>query len=849
MEPEFLDAAKFLANLPKSNLDDRTFDELVEECLLRIPRYCPEWTNYNPGDPGVTLIELFAWLVDQMLYRFNQVPRRHYVALLELLGIRLEPPKPAQTSLTFYLTKSQLEPKQIEAGTEVATIRTENQEAVIFTTDHDLTVGQPYIKHVLLAANTINHPTKDTLDASPENTLQGQKQYIDPEEKRQKWHDLTRPLSLFKSCQPNNCFYMVFEPVGQGRSNVYTTRAQGTAQTIQTTQNQDSIAGNVLAITFRGPEAVTTGINTENPPLRWQAWNGKAWEDGILRRSQDDQTKGFSFDKLGQEAPNPVSEGVDVILHLPQHWPATSFDDGEGDQENIYHGHWIRCVYEIDQTLDQYGYERSPEILGLNVRAIGGTVSASECVQVSEEFLGISNGKPGQTFNLDNRPILTRTAEEHIRVVLPDGNVEHWDEVPDLANSDKDSRHYLLDSLGGRIQFGPLIREPSQISNQTRERSRLQSWGRTSESRIRSVAFSSNTSLMDDPALPATLDAEDHSLERQYGKVPPLGAEIYMTGYRVGGGSQGNVQAKKLTVMKTSIPYVKRVTNYPKATGGLDAESLDDAVMRVPALLRTRKTAVTPEDFEHLARQLTLTRPVHRAHAVTKPELTTPGVVRLLVIPTPSSTLEYPDFSHGIHPHEFSLDEKFKDELNQKINLHKALGIRVETESPQFVGIRITAQILLEPQYRNANSEAALESTFIIKKRLLTDLYKFLNPLTGGLKIGGLNPREQLRNSHGTFANLGWPLGRAIKTADIIALLQNVPEVSYVSQVELTCFRQYGEDVNWISLPAANGLIRLNELEVACSWDEEYFRSHNLVEVDINSPKLVTAHHIEFMTE
>jgi len=96
----------FLPQLPKSNLDDRTFKDLVEECLLRIPRYCPEWTNHNPSDPGITLIELFAWLTDQMLLRFNQVPRRNYVAFLELLGIRLKPPTPAQTEVTFYLTAS-----------------------------------------------------------------------------------------------------------------------------------------------------------------------------------------------------------------------------------------------------------------------------------------------------------------------------------------------------------------------------------------------------------------------------------------------------------------------------------------------------------------------------------------------------------------------------------------------------------------------------------------------------------------------------------------------------------------------------------------------------------------------
>ena len=103
----------FLPKLPKSDLDDRSFEDLVEECILRIPRYCPEWTNHNPGDPGITLIELFAWLTDQMLMRFNQVPRRNYVAFLELLGIRLQPPAPAECELTFYLTQAQPQPIRI----------------------------------------------------------------------------------------------------------------------------------------------------------------------------------------------------------------------------------------------------------------------------------------------------------------------------------------------------------------------------------------------------------------------------------------------------------------------------------------------------------------------------------------------------------------------------------------------------------------------------------------------------------------------------------------------------------------------------------------------------------------
>ncbi|HVH46010.1 MAG TPA: hypothetical protein VM925_26860 [Labilithrix sp.] len=57
-------------------LDDRRFDDLVDEVLARIPGHTPEWTNPRLGDPGRTLVELFAWLTDTLLYRANLIPER-----------------------------------------------------------------------------------------------------------------------------------------------------------------------------------------------------------------------------------------------------------------------------------------------------------------------------------------------------------------------------------------------------------------------------------------------------------------------------------------------------------------------------------------------------------------------------------------------------------------------------------------------------------------------------------------------------------------------------------------------------------------------------------------------------
>ena len=84
-------------------LADRSFDNLVEDMLRRIPAHTPEWTNPRLGDPGRTLIELFAWLGDALLYRANLVPERQRLVFLKLLGLPLKPAQPARTlvSLAF----------------------------------------------------------------------------------------------------------------------------------------------------------------------------------------------------------------------------------------------------------------------------------------------------------------------------------------------------------------------------------------------------------------------------------------------------------------------------------------------------------------------------------------------------------------------------------------------------------------------------------------------------------------------------------------------------------------------------------------------------------------------------
>ena len=140
--------------LPQIKLDERTFQDLVDEAKLRIPRYCPEWTNHNVSDPGVTLIELFAYMVDQLLYQVNRVPEKNYRAFLDMIGVRLAPPNAARAEVTFRLSAAQPNTLVIPKGTEVATPRTESNEAQIFTTESDLSIVPPELKYVLTTPNS-----------------------------------------------------------------------------------------------------------------------------------------------------------------------------------------------------------------------------------------------------------------------------------------------------------------------------------------------------------------------------------------------------------------------------------------------------------------------------------------------------------------------------------------------------------------------------------------------------------------------------------------------------------------------------------------------------------------------
>ena len=100
-------------------LDDRKYQDLLDEALARIPIHNPEWTNFNKSDPGVTLIEVFAFLTENLLYRSNQIPERNRRKFLSLLGVPLQAASSARGIVTFSNEHAALRTLTLNGGLEV----------------------------------------------------------------------------------------------------------------------------------------------------------------------------------------------------------------------------------------------------------------------------------------------------------------------------------------------------------------------------------------------------------------------------------------------------------------------------------------------------------------------------------------------------------------------------------------------------------------------------------------------------------------------------------------------------------------------------------------------------------
>jgi len=135
--------------IPVPNLDDRDWQAIRDAMVRKIPEKCPEWTDHNPSDPGITLIELFALQIEELTFRLNQVLPKHKREYLNMIGVTLTPPSAARVDMFFKLSAKQTFDVTVAKGFEVSTGSGAGEEPVIFTTDKDLIIHAATILYCL----------------------------------------------------------------------------------------------------------------------------------------------------------------------------------------------------------------------------------------------------------------------------------------------------------------------------------------------------------------------------------------------------------------------------------------------------------------------------------------------------------------------------------------------------------------------------------------------------------------------------------------------------------------------------------------------------------------------------
>lgn len=407
-------------SLPSPNLDNRTFQEIVDDIKRQIGRRCPEWTDHNVSDPGVTLIELFASMTEMMLYQLNQVPEKNYLKFLEMIGISLESPAPARTELRFRLSRP-IEDRDGEEAfahtlrareTVAATLRTEQEESVEFCTDQDLRFVRPSLSFIKAI------PAID-VGVTGEQAAVNVRDFV-----------LGRAFLVYSAVpRAGDALFLGFE---------------------------GDVSGNLVQLEVDSVRSAATGLNEDYPAQQWEVWNGAENRWDVLEVS--DTTYGFN--RPPGQTKNDLPTGM-IEMALPPGLIRRQIDGKSA--------YWVRCRYTTalpprgpeQQTPDIY--QKSPEFLGLAARVIGGTVSASNCATVLNRVIGQSDGTSGQIFALGHAPILPRRPGETIASGEQGAareEQEEWTEVEDFADSGSEDRHFVCDSYTGQILFGPEIIQP-----------------------------------------------------------------------------------------------------------------------------------------------------------------------------------------------------------------------------------------------------------------------------------------------------------------------------------------------------------------------------------------------------
>jgi hypothetical protein len=366
--------------------------------------------------------------------------------------------------------------------------------------------------------------------------------------------------------------------------------------------------------------------------------------------------------------------------------------------------------------------------------AAGGGVEAVNVVTV-DEVLGVSTGEPGQRFSPSGTPFQAENPDGIQLAVLTvtvtgsDGIGQAWTQVATFADVDEYDSCFLWDPVAHQVVFGP--RTPYA------------------------------------------------SGRRHHGAVPVRGASVQAR-YETSQGSLGNIPANTLVAWDRSDTIA--VTNLTPTAGGVDAESVPEAVARTNAVLVPLDRAVTADDYAQvLTRRVFGIARVHTSAVPGQEGSDDPGYLQVTVVPTPTGRPGEP-----LPDSDLRLSDATSAAAGQRAESVRLLCARVQIADPAWIPFSVTATVY---SWAGSNSLAGQAG----QQTAQAALFRYFHPTLGG--------------PDGT----GWPFGRPVHVGDAYAVLAGLPET--ITVVEVGIANQAGIPTSWIDVPD-HGLPLLSRAQV-----------------------------------
>jgi Baseplate J-like protein len=628
--------------IPLPNLDDRRWTDLVEEGRSLIPLYAPEWTDHNASDPGITLLELFAWVSEANIFRLNRIPDRHRRRFLALLGLRAAPPRPARGVLGLQL-KPGYGPFSLPSSTEFA------GSNLAGTTTLFRTLSPVPILNAHLDAIQV-HGAKDS--GSTDLTAVFRRDNSIP--------------AFGADPAPGAELYLGFQgelPAGQTAA-LYLRFASEKAN-LEERRNLSQEARSADVPPHHSVRTVWEYLATEAGQTRW------------LPLETEDDTRSMSLNGIVRWTPRrPMPATVVGSVARPLRYIRCRFVSGGYDSPPILSGIQMNSV-EVEQAAPAWqtfpiakgvtasgpvpkpgdqvtlrfriqpggaiselhfdsGSSDGPKFTVLAYHPASAWIAGS--LTIEAVLAGSATGEPFLKIPLRDAPI----DESSFQLFsLEDSSWRNWEQRDDLAASTRRDAHFQLDSSQGELHFG----------------------------------------------------------DGERGYVPPGGSMLLAT-YRATLADAGNVDAGQITRLYDSlhnraligdvaaVADSLTVTNPFPADGGAAQETLAHTIGRGIELREAHLRAVTVDDFETIARETAGTQIARvKAKANLYPSLdcvSAPGVVTVIVVPDMPGPRPQP--SPGL-----------LRRVGQRLERRRIVGTRVMIVGPDYLEVVVRARVKAFP--------------------------------------------------------------------------------------------------------------------------------------------------------